>query len=81
MLEKFLTKDNIVIITVTAIMTAWFLVQSQYFATKVSLLELRNDVLKMKIELQTYSDNGDKEIMDRLDAKYEKILQKLDHLK
>lgn len=81
MLEKFLTKDNIVIVTVTTIMTIWFLVQSQYFATKVSLLELRNDVLKMKIELQTYSDNGDKEIMDKLDAKYEKILQKLDHLK
>ena len=76
-MDKFFTKDNITIAVIVVIM----LIQANYFATKLDVSNLENQLLKVKAELQTYSDNGDKEILRELDVKYEKIMNKLDKLR
>ena len=76
-MDKFLTKDNIVIVIATIVMIA----QSNYFATKLDLACLRNEMLQMKIELKKYADEGDRELLHNLDSKYQIILTKLDKLK
>lgn len=80
-MEKFINKNTLPTIVVSVIIVLAFLFQSQYFATKLDLSELKNEVLQQKIELQQYSDNGDKEILKELDMKYEKIIIKLDRIK
>ena len=80
-MEKFINKDTLPTIVVSVIVVLAFLFQSQYFATKLDVADLRNEVLTQKIELQQYSDNGDKEILKELDLKYEKIILKLDRIK
>lgn len=80
-MDKFINKDTLPTIVATVVIVIGILFQSQYFATKLDLSELRNEVLKQKIELQQYSDNGDKEILNQLDLKYEKIITKLDRIK
>ena len=79
-MEKFINKDTLPTIVATVVIVIGILFQSQYFATKLDLSQLKNEVLQ-KIELQQYSDNGDKEILNQLDAKYEKIITKLDRIK
>ncbi len=69
-MEKFLTKENIVIIA----LVFYALIQSNYFATKL-------DVANLKLELQKYSDTKDEAIMKKLDEKYEVIIDKLDKLR
>jgi len=76
-MEKFLTKENILIVCVVF----WAIVQSNYFATKLELSELKNEVLQQKIELQQYSDKKDAELLQQIEVKYDKIMQKLDKLK
>lgn len=80
-MDKFINKDTLPTIVATVVIVIGIIFQSQYFATKLDLSELRNEVLQQKIELQQYSDNGDKEILHELDLKYEKIIVKLDRLK
>lgn len=75
--EKFLTKENIIIIS----LMFYALLQSNVFATKLDLAELRNEVLQQKIELQQYSDSNDKELQQSIDAKFQIISNKLDRLK
>lgn len=76
-MEKFLTKENIIIIA----LVFYTLVQSNYFATKLDIANIRNEMLVMKTDLQKYSDDADKEILQKLDAKYEIIINKLDKRK
>lgn len=76
-MEKFLTKENILII----VLVFYALVQSNYFATKLDLANLRNEMLTMKTELQQYSDKKDDVILNKLEEKYEIIIQKLDRMR
>lgn len=77
MFDKFITKENILI----AIVVFGMIIQSNYFATKLDVSILRNEMLNMKLELQQYSDTQDKEILKEIDNKYDKIMVKLDKLK
>ena len=72
-MDKFLTKENIVIAVAIFIM----IVQSNYFATKLDLAQLKNEMLQMKIELKKYADEGDRELLHNLDTKYQLILNEL----
>lgn len=80
-MDKFINKDTLPTIVATVIIIIGILFQSQYFATKLDLSQLKNEVLQQKIELQKYSDDGDKEILKELDTKYDKIITKLDRIK
>jgi GTP-binding protein EngB required for normal cell division len=75
-MDKFITKENIIICVAIFIM----IVQSNYFATKLDLAQLKNEMLMMKIELKKYADEGDRELLHNLDTKYQLILTKLDKL-
>lgn len=57
------------------------MVQSNYFATKLDLANVKLEMAEMKIELKEYSDNEDKVILKDLDTKYQLILAKLDKIK
>lgn len=81
MIEKFLNKDNIIIVIVSFIMVVGFIYNANYFATKMDILALKNELLQQKLELQKYSDEKDEKILVEIDAKYEKIMQKLDSIK
>lgn len=76
-MEKFLTKENLIIIA----LVFYALIQSNYFATKLDLANLRNEVLQQKVELQRYSDEKDKELLQQIEIKYEKIMAKLEKLR
>ena len=76
-MENFLTKENVIIIA----LVFYTLVQSNYFATKLDVANIRNEMLIMKTDLQKYSDEADKEILRKLDEKYEIIINKLDKRK
>lgn len=76
-MNKFLTKENIIIIVVVF----WALIQSNYFATKLDLANVKLEMSEMKIELQKYSDDGDKEIIKSIDNKFTVISNKLDRIK
>lgn len=75
-MEKVFTKENIVVGVVVFAM----ILQSNFFATKLDLSELKNEMLTMKIELKKYADEGDRELLHNLDTKYQLILTKLDKL-
>lgn len=75
-MEKLLTKENLVI----AVAVFAMILQSNYFATKLDLAQLKNEMLTMKIELKKYADEGDRELLHNLDTKYQLILSKLDKL-
>ena len=72
-MEKFITKENVVIAVAIFIM----IIQSNYFATKLDLAQLKNEMLQMKIELKKYADEGDRELLHNLDTKYQLILNEL----
>lgn len=76
-MEKFLTKENLIIIA----LVFYTLIQSNYFATKLDLANLRNEVLQQKVELQKYSDEKDKDLLQKIEDKYEKIMAKLEKIK
>lgn len=76
-LDKLFTKDHLII----AIVVIAILVQSGYFATfatKLDVANLRTEMLQMKVELKKYADDGDRELLHNLDEKYNQILTKLD---
>lgn len=73
-MDKFLTKDNIIIVIATIVMIA----QSNYFATKLDIANLKLEIAQQKIELKKYADDGDRELLHNLDSKYQIILNKLD---
>lgn len=76
-MDKFLTKENIIII----VLVFYALIQSNYFATKLDVANIRNEMLNTKVEMQQYSDKRDDEILKQLDVKYEKIIAKLEKLR
>ena len=76
-MDKFFTKENIIIVTIVF----WALIQSNYFATKLDLANVKLEMSQMKIELKKYADEGDRELLHNLDSKYQLILSKLDKLK
>lgn len=75
-LEKFINKENVII----AVLVFWALLQSNYFATKLDLANVKLEMAQMKIELKKYADDGDRELLHNLDTKYQLILSKLDKL-
>lgn len=81
MLEKFITKEVLPTIVISFVLVITVIFQSKYFATQLDLANVRQEVLQLKIEMQQYSDNADKEILKDLDIKYNTILTKLDKLK
>lgn len=76
-MNKFITKENIII----GVMVFWLIVQSNYFATKLDIANVKLEMAQMKIELKKYADDGDKELLHNLDTKYQNILIKLDKIK
>lgn len=76
-MEKLLTKENIIII----VLVFYTLIQSNYFATKLDIANVKLDLSALQIELKKYSDDGDKEILHDLDNKYNMILAKLEKIK
>ena len=81
MLEKFITKEVLPTIVISFVLVITVIFQSKYFATQLDLANVRQEVLQLKIDMQQYSDNADKEILKDLDLKYNTILTKLDKLK
>ena len=53
-MDKFINKENIIIIV--AVIT--ILVQSNYFATKLDLANIKLEMSEIKQELRDYSDKG-----------------------
>lgn len=76
-MNKFITKENVVI----GVMVFWLIVQSNYFATKLDIANVKLEMAQMKIELKEYADKGDRELLHNLDAKYQNIMTKLDKIK
>ena len=76
-MDKLLTKENIIIV----VMVIYVLIQSNYFATKLDLANAKLEMSQMKIELKKYADDGDRELLHNIDAKYQNILSKLDKIK
>jgi len=73
-MDKIFTKERIVTI---AIIVFGMMVQSNYFATKLDLANLKLEMADMHSKLKDYSDERDKEILQNLDAKYDAILKEL----
>lgn len=74
-MDKFINKENIIL----AVAMFVLIVQSNYFATKLDLSNVKNEMLQMKIELKKYADDGDRELLHNIDTKYQIILNKLDN--
>lgn len=72
--DKFINKENVIL----AVAMFVLIVQSNYFATKLDLSNVKNEMLQMKIELKKYADDGDRELLHNIDTKYQIILNKLD---
>ena len=71
-MDKFINKENIIL----AVAMFVLIVQSNYFATKLDLSNVKNEMLQMKIELKKYADDGDRELLHNIDTKYQIILNK-----
>lgn len=69
-ISKFLTKETILI----AILCFWMIIQSNYFATKL-------DIANLRLELQQYSDLNDKELQTQINEQYKTIIEKIDRIK
>ena len=75
-MDKFLNKENIVI--VVAVIT--ILVQSNYFATKLDLANIKLEMADMNQELKSYIDKNDKELMVSIESKLQTISDKIDRI-
>ncbi len=51
------------------------MIQSNYFATKLDLANLKLEMAEMHVKLKEYSDNQDKTILQNLDNKYNLIFK------
>ena len=51
-MDKFLTKENVIITVAIFVM----IVQSNYFATKLDLSNIKLEMAQMKLELKKYAD-------------------------
>lgn len=68
--SKYLTKEGVIIVAVVI----YTLVQSNYFATKL-------DIANLRLELQQYSDTNDKELNTLITEQYKTIIEKIDRIK
>ena len=75
--EKFLTKENIIIVA----LMFYALIQSNYFATKLDVANMKLELSAVKQEIKEYSDKGDKELQKSIEDKFNQISVKLDKLK
>lgn len=76
-MDKFINKENIVII-VAVIM---IIVQSNYFATKLDLANIKLEMSEIKSELRDYSDKGDKDVLQNVETKFNVLSSKIDKLR
>lgn len=76
-MDKFINKENIIIIV--AVIT--ILVQSNYFATKLDLANIKLEMSEIKQELRDYSDKGDKDILQNVETKFNVLSSKIDKLR
>lgn len=77
LMEKFLTKENIIIV----VLVFYALLQSNYFATKLDVANMKLELSSVKQEVKEYSDKGDKELQKSIEDKFNQISTKLDKLK
>ena len=75
-MEKLINKENIVI--VVAVIT--ILIQSNYFATKLDLANIKLEMAEMNQELKNYIDKNDKELMVSIETKLQNISDKIDRI-
>lgn len=75
-MDKFINKENVVIIV--AVIT--ILVQSNYFATKLDLANIKLEMAEMNQELKTYIDKNDKELLISIEGKLQNISDKIDRI-
>ena len=75
-MDKFLNKENIVI--VVAVIT--IIVQSNYFATKLDLANIKLEMAEMNQELKAYIDKNDKDLMVSIESKLQNISDKIDRI-
>ena len=75
-MHKLINKENIVIIV--AVIT--IIVQSNYFATKLDLANIKLEMAEMNQELKTYIDKNDKELLVSIEAKLQNISDKIDRI-
>lgn len=68
-MDKFLTKENVLI----AVAVFIFIAQSNYFATKLDLANVKLDMASIEAELKDYSDKGDKEILQEIKGELKTI--------
>lgn len=76
-MDKFLNKENIII--VVAVFT--IIIQSNYFATKLDLANIKLEMSQIKEELRVYSDKGDKDILQNVETKFNILSTKIDKLR
>lgn len=77
LVEKFFTKENIIIVA----FVFYALIQSNYFATKLDVANIKLELAMVKQEIKEYSDHGDKELQKNIEEKFNQISIKLDKLK
>lgn len=75
-MDKFINKENAVIII--AVIT--IMIQSNYFATKLDVSEVKRDMLQLELAMKKYSDDADKEILSTLEEKLQLISNKIDRI-
>ncbi len=73
-MDKIFNKERIAII---AIIVFGMMVQSNYFATKLDLANLKLEISEMHTKIKEYSDEQDKEILENLDSKYNVIIKEI----
>lgn len=77
-MDRFFNKEMVIFIaTISAIMAFGMMIQSNYFATKLDLANLKLEMAEMHVKLKEYSDNQDKTILQNLDNKYNLILKEI----
>lgn len=72
-MNKFITKENILICVMVFVMIA----QSNYFATKLDLAKLQNEMLRIQAEVKEYSDKQDKEILHEIKVDIQALAQQI----
>lgn len=77
MLDNILTPET----TTIAIGAFILIAQSNYFATKLDIANIKLEMAKMVDQLRQYSDEQDKEILHEIDAKFDALAAKIDLLK
>lgn len=76
-MDKVFTKENIFIVVAVFILVA----QSNYFATKLDLANIKLEMAQMQQELKLYTDTSNKEILQDVDNKFQILTAKIDKIR